>query len=266
MRVPHSKRTTTPNAHQKFVMNWSAERILEVLDECCDAYTFPMLDNGYVYLAATRLSVFRSEIDWAIVIEVFGFSPRSGLPDIHVHTFGSCLRDRNLPANYVTREAYENYLSQNPNNESRFFFSISEGPWQDADDCELVASNASVVPVRETLVPIPSIAEFNRRRINLENGPRIRTFELCRMLAETHREQLLATPAERLVSVPLELRELLILDEWNHPNVVDENERPSGSETFRQLAKLLESGDLSEYHPSALANTHWRNWPNGGTL
>ena len=33
----------------------AAANILSVLDRCCDTYTFPMLDNGYVYLAATRL-------------------------------------------------------------------------------------------------------------------------------------------------------------------------------------------------------------------
>ncbi len=75
-------------------MAFEAEEILAILDRCCDAFTFPMLDNGYVYLAATRLSLYRSATDWAIVIEVFGFSPRSGLPDTHVQTFASRLHDR----------------------------------------------------------------------------------------------------------------------------------------------------------------------------
>ena len=57
----------------------TAGEILEVLDAACDSFAFPMLDNGYVYLAATRLSLFRSAADWAMVIEVFGFSPRAGL-------------------------------------------------------------------------------------------------------------------------------------------------------------------------------------------
>jgi hypothetical protein len=39
---------------------WDAVEILAVLDGCCDSCTFPMLDNGYVYLAATRLSAYRS--------------------------------------------------------------------------------------------------------------------------------------------------------------------------------------------------------------
>ncbi len=53
----------------------SADEILRILDDCGGAFTFPALDNGYVYLAGTRLSLHRSPEDWALVIEVFGFSP-----------------------------------------------------------------------------------------------------------------------------------------------------------------------------------------------
>jgi len=65
----------------------SSEEVLRVLDEAAESYVLPMRDNGYVYLAATRMSLFVSPADWALVIEVFGFSPRSGLPDVGVWTF-----------------------------------------------------------------------------------------------------------------------------------------------------------------------------------
>ena len=42
---------------------WTTDKILQVFDGCCESYTFPMLDNGYVYLAATRLSLHRSPSD-----------------------------------------------------------------------------------------------------------------------------------------------------------------------------------------------------------
>jgi hypothetical protein len=96
-------------------MPFEADHILSVLDRCCDAFTFPMLDNGYVYLAATRLSLHRTAADWAMVIEVFVFSPRSGLPDTHIHTFASALYNRDAPEKYVKREAYDRYLANNPN-------------------------------------------------------------------------------------------------------------------------------------------------------
>lgn len=80
-------------------MPFEADYILSVLESCCDAFTFPMLDNGYVYLAATRLSLFRTASEWAMVIEIFGFSPRSGLPDTHIHTFASTLYNRDARKN-----------------------------------------------------------------------------------------------------------------------------------------------------------------------
>ena len=60
-------------------MTLAVEEILATLDRACDAYTFPMLDNGYVYLAATRLTLHRSETDWAVATEVFELQ---GNPDL----------------------------------------------------------------------------------------------------------------------------------------------------------------------------------------
>jgi hypothetical protein len=77
-----------------------------------------MFDNGYVYLAASRVSVFRSAEDWQLAIEVFGFSPRSEVPDIHIYHFGSSIIRQKGPENFVSQEAFDNYLRNNPNNES----------------------------------------------------------------------------------------------------------------------------------------------------
>jgi hypothetical protein len=242
------------------------EEILSVLDRCCDAFTFPMLDNGYIYLAATRLSLYRSNLDWAMVIEVFGFSPRAGLPDTCIQTFASRLHDRNPPENYVNRQAYERYLADYPNNESRSIFPVREGPWQNAENGEFVAEGAREVLVRERAIPVPSGGEYARHGIELEQPPRAQVFELCRFLAEISREHVLATPEERRVSVLPEMDQVLQLEEWHHPNVVDKDDRPSGSETYQQLACVLATGDVKLYQPSRPSNTHWRNWPDGGRL
>src|SRR4051812_10389026 len=138
-------------------MHFDPEEILSVLDRCCDNYTFPMLDNGYVYLAGTRLSLYRSATDWAIVIEVFGYSLRSGLPDTQIHTFASRLHDRDPPEQYVSREAYENYLVNNPHNDTRFVFPIDEGPWQDPEDGEFVADDAHEVVTRGQALTLPTL-------------------------------------------------------------------------------------------------------------
>jgi hypothetical protein len=246
-------------------VSFDSGQILSILDHCCDAYKFPMLDNGYVYLAATRLSLYRSVADWAMVIEVFGFSPRSRLPDTHIHTFASQLHGRDTPDRYTGREFYDRYLANNPNNDSRFVFPIAAGPWQDADDGEMLAKDASEILVRGFAWQLPSLAQYARVGVNLEQPPRVRTFEVCRFLSEVARDQLLATQQERRVSVLPDMTQLLQLEEWHHPDLAG-GDLASNSETFRQLAQVLATGDVDLYCPSQPANTHWRNWPEGGRL
>jgi hypothetical protein len=245
-------------------MSTTADRILSILDRCCDVHTFPMLDNGYVYPAATRLSLHRSMTNWAMVIEVFGFSPRAGLPDTHICTFAERLHHRNPSEDYVTRDAHQRYLANNPHNESRFVFPIKEGPWQNAENCELVATNGAEVVVRSQPIQLPTFDDYSRHGIELEEPPLPRVFELCRFLADIAREQVLATPQERRVSVSPDMLQILQVEEWHHPNLVD-GERPSDSETFRQFAHVLSTGEPGHYRPPQQPNTHWRIWPDGGT-
>ncbi|MFO0969231.1 MAG: hypothetical protein U0793_27055 [Gemmataceae bacterium] len=246
-------------------MTFDPAEILSILDRCCDAYAFPMLDNGYVYLAATRLSLYRSEMDWAMVIEVFGYSPRAGVPDTSIQTFASRLHDRDPPENYVNRQAYERYLANRPNNEYRSIFPVQAGPWQDEENDEFVAEGADEVLVRTRAIPLPSAGEYVRHGIHLEQAPRVQVFELCRFLAAIARDQVLATAKVRRVSILPGMEQILQLEEWHHPNVVAK-EGPSSSETFQQLARVLATGDARLYRPTQPPNTHWRNWPDGGRL
>jgi uncharacterized protein DUF7003 len=246
-------------------MHFDASQILAVFDRCCDEGTFPMLDNGYVYLAATRLSLHRSPADWAMVIEVFGFSPRAGLPDIQIYTFASRLRDRDSPEGYVSREAYDRYLVDNPNNDSRFAYPVEEGSWQDEEHGDFVAARAIEIARRGRARPLPTVDVYARHGIELEEAPRAQVFERCRFLADVARDEVLATPQEQGVSVLPDMSRILQLDEWRHPDIV-EDQLPSGSEAFQQLARVLASGDIGLYRPSGPANTHWRNWPEGGRL
>jgi hypothetical protein len=246
--------------------NWTIDSILEVLDKCCDAFTFPMLDNGYVYLAATRMTLYRSHMDWAIVIEVFGHSPRSGLPDTHVYTFSSKLHGRKTSADFVSADAYERYLFGNPNNESKFVFPIEEGDWIDSEQPEFVATGQRDVVVRTQKRSMPQKKEYAEAGVVLSEAPRATVFEFCRAMAHIAREHVLATAAERVAHLDQEMRQILQLEEWNHPDVVDDSKRPSGSQTFQQLVEVLVSGDVQKYQPTLLPNTHWKHWPEGGSL
>ena len=88
--------------------------------------------------------------------------------------------------------------------------------------------------------------EYAQRGVAVENPPRVRVFELCRFLADVARDSVLATAKERRISVSPDMKQILQLEEWHHPNVVDDDERPSGSETFQQLAQVLAAGNLPQ--------------------
>ena len=60
---------------------------------------------------------------------------------------------------------------------------------------------------------------------------------------------MLATAQERRVSVLPDMAQILQLEDWHHPNVVDNADRPTGSETFQQLAQVLTTGEVATYHP-----------------
>ena len=247
-------------------MPWSEGEILRILDACCEEFTFPMLDNGYVYLAATRLTAFRSTTDWHITIEVFGFSPRAGIPDTCVYNFGSNLQNRKKVSDFATPEAYQNYVRANPSNELQFFHPIEEGDWIEEEYGETVSSTAREINVRGQSVTVPKPDEYGEFGVTLDAPPQVFVYELCRSLASNHRDLVLATDDERKSMVPDGSRMLLLLDEWNHPNVVDPESRPSGNETFQQIANVLIKGDPSLYSPTQPPNTHWSNWPEGGQL
>jgi hypothetical protein len=244
---------------------WTPKDVLALLDKCCETFTFPMLNNGYIYLAATRLSLYRSVSDWAIVIEVFGFSPRAGMPNTSVQTFASRLHARDRERDYVNRMGYDMYLANNPNNEFRNAFPVAKGPWQDPEDLEFLGGEATAVELRGKSVQIPNLDEYERHSIALEEPPRVRVFEFCRYLADIARDQVLATPQERRVSILPDMNQILQLEEWHHPDVADD-ELPSQSATFQQLAEALLTGDVTHYRPTQLSNTHWCNWPDGGQL
>lgn len=246
-------------------MNWETDDILDVLDRCAERNSFPMLDNGYVYLAASRLSLFRSPSDWAMVIEIFGYSPRASLPDTHLYTFGSKVERSRREADFVSREAYDAYVENNPHNESTFVFPIEAGSWQDTYNDELMSPEPSEVSIRGRLVATPTRTEYSARGLELESSENVHVFEFCRWLAETERQSVLATPEERRICVSPELVQILQLEEWRHPDLLS-NERPSELRTFRALAEALIHGRAERHQAPEPSNTDWRNWPGGGAL
>lgn len=225
--------------------------ILDQLDACATAYDFPMLDNGYIYPAGTRLSAYRSTEHWAIIIEVVGLNNR--LWDYErfencLYCFGNCL--------------YEAPGIQN----SRLVLPVPEqddifdekGGW-------CVRLEADYILIRDKRIAIPKDkAMLSANGVEPKNPGTISIVELLRVLYPEYRSLFLATENELRAHIPGDISLILQLEEWRHPDIVDE--KPSDLVTFKEIAEVLVSGDATAYKGTSIPNTHWSNWPMGGAL
>lgn len=233
---------------------FTRDEILSQLDACARQFDFPMLDNGYVYLADVRLGAFRDDTRWALAIEVIGVNNRAGGHDgINncLHLFGNCLKRPWGTAN----EDFLYFSGDGP-----------DGPTFVDDSLCTVRPTARSIRIRDRII------EFNlnevaavHQGIDLDAQPEVHAHELLRWLVPKHRDLFLITEGELWERIPADLPLVLLLDEWHHPDLAGD-EMPSDSLTFRMIADVLVTGDPSRYRPTREPNTHWRFWPEGGTL
>lgn len=233
---------------------YTAKDILQQLDKCAAEFTFPMLDNGYVYLADSRLSAYRDEKRWALLIEVVGYSYRGGGHDgitNCLHIFGNC-----LPFAPGTNDA--NFLHVTDNSE--------EGDTFDEESQQSLNPDVGSMLIRGQRIKIQKDIDFYRLKgIELEEPPQIMVWEFLRSIIDDHKELFLATEEEIRQRIPGDLSRILKLDEWYHNDLANA-EMPGENETFQMIAKVLETGDSKLYQPTREPNNHWKNWPDGGTL
>ncbi|MFG2199785.1 DUF7003 family protein [Kitasatospora sp. NPDC048715] len=206
--------------------------ILGQFDLCADKGEFPDLDNGYYYPVDARIHLLGDSTRWAVVAELLGYNPRGGnLIDV-MHRFGNCLT-RGEPG-------FGDFLARVDNMEEI-----------DPAGAEVYAGGVRVV-VRGTALTVDADADTPLQ-------------DVFRLLAPANRTLLLADETELRAGIPSDLPELMRLDEWNQPEDFWDV-MPSGHETFRMIAEVLDSGDPTRYRPTLPANTHWSHWPDAGTL
>ncbi|HEY4064169.1 MAG TPA: hypothetical protein VGM30_19820 [Puia sp.] len=235
-------------------MVYSTADILLQLDQCAGEFTFPMLDNGYVYPVSSRLTAYRDENRWALIIEVFGFNVRAGGHDgidNCLHIFGNC-----LPFEPGTNNSNFLYVTADS----------GEGPTFDEEYGNTLNPGIGNMLLRGQTIPVSSDPAFYRLRgIEPEDPSNIRIWEYLRAIKDNYEQAFLATEEELRVRIPADLPQAMRLMEWFHPDLAAE-EKPSECETFQMIAKVLETGAVSWYRPTLPPTNAWKNWPDGGTL
>jgi len=230
-----------------------ARAILDQFDLCAKNFTFPMLDNGYVYLGTVRLSAYRDFQDWLVIIEVVGANIRAGSHNSIqncLHLFGSDLHRPPGTAN-------EDFLSITRD--------VPQHPVFDESIDWILRPSADRIQIRDKEVRFEtSQAILKAKGIIPDRKGNLHAGDLIRLLLPEYRNDLLATEAELLERNPHHLPLFLRLEEWHHPDLAG-GEIPSESHTFQMLVKTLESDDPATYVPLK-PNTDWYNWPESGTL
>lgn len=232
---------------------FTEQEILHQLDDCSQDFAFPMLDNGYVYLADVRLHAFADAENWAIVIEHLGYDVRSGDHDgivDCVHYFGNCLRRK--PG--IATEDFLMWTADGPDDMT----------FQEEINWHLKSATGSIY-IRDELVEFDCTPETLKEQGIKMAEERPGGADLLRSLLPECRDILFATDEELRVQLAKKPPLLLKLDEWYHPDLAGD-ELPSANETFQMIAKVLCTGDAKQYKPTQAPNTHWTNWPGGGTL
>lgn len=239
----------------EWIWKWrKVKKILQQLDSCAVEFTFPMLDNGYVYLIDSRMTLFSSKNYWGITIEVIGFSTRGGGHDginNAVHIYG------NFPG---CRPGLQN---------KNFFYFTDDINGQKAFDEEYQfylnprAKSVLIDGIEYELVHQKE--QYSKAEIPI-NGDYIGIQDYLRLIWPQIVEKPFLSTEKLLQITHRDLNEKMRLEEWWHPDLV-EDELPSKTETFIKIAHAFVNDDFNRLSKlSESTNTNWRNWPEGGVL
>ena len=139
-----------------------SDKVLMQLDNCNSNFMFPFLDNGNVYLADTRMSVYANSSNWAIIIEVVGYNPRAWQTD----GFDNCLY------------CYGNHLTKKPGiDNDNFLFPIGNGtsePLFRKGESEIINPFATDLKISKNIVSVINDSMiYSRNGITLKVPPSI---------------------------------------------------------------------------------------------
>lgn len=224
------------------------QRIFEDLDKHASEFNFPVLDNAYVEMAATRMTVFKGREDWVLAFEVLGYSTQEGAFVDDLYAFGSCLE----------KEGFVNSRT--------IMFAAIESPLIDPSTEAWIADwqGWAVVVRGKTYSFSPQREEYTAHGIDvpLNGGPgSLRESQLMRFFvhSEGTRELYMAEPELRQeLHLPPEMPVFLQTEQWEHPDIAGQ-EKPSENVSIRSILAALDSDSPLDFQRGC-PNTEWWRW------
>ena len=277
----------------------NAFEVLNTLDNynVNEFWSFFSLNHPYCYTIDSRLNVFTGPHNaWAIVCEVLGYNPRAGCITLELTFLGNCLI--NLP---ITNNKSSNVRRVIPVDWDQFEETIDIETLKPGAVWWMVRGEK--VPLSHNK---KDYTDNGIELQELENPNEISIEEAGRLIILKYADLFRATDEELYQSLPDNLNKILVLDEWHHQefylqlsmfedpaflSLFDKGEepvkeqirkqraqteqynqeewdknRPSLYETWQQIADVIATGDVSLYRPTIKPNSHWKNWPESGTM
>jgi len=251
-------------------MALTTTEILYTLDHCDDEtpFNFITLNHPYVYLIDSRLNVYRNYAGkWAIVSEVLGFNPRGGVISLELYYLGNCIRTIKTPQDTVFNNWYT-------------VFPIDFDSQIETTDGEALMPDAVFWLIRGKQIPLShDKRDYLNAQIELRGyapgGGEIKLEEVLVIDEWYHKGfsqsaylPLRSEYINNLIAGNPEMREIIESDlqrkrEWDERQWQD---RPSSYETWQQIAEVIVSGDPSLFKPTIAPNSHWKNWPESGSM
>lgn len=223
--------------------------LLQQLDQCASIFTFPMLDNGYVYFGNAGLHVMQNYEKYAVVIDVWGFNPRSGQDGLStiLHVFGNCIKGKPGFTDNVLDVVYP----------------IRTEEVQILNDDESYNCSVRQLMIRDSIIDIPTEKSiYSENQIQIEEE--IMVYDVMRYLGIKHRSLVMADRNEilrRINFVPTTFRSF---DKWLHPDVCND-ELPSSSSTFQSIYEAIQRNSVDDLVLPG-DNIHFAHWPESGSL
>ncbi|TAE07714.1 MAG: hypothetical protein EAZ95_18085 [Bacteroidetes bacterium] len=206
------------------------------------------LEHGYCETAGNSIHLYADSTRWVIVFEKSGYQNRSKTAEIELYYVGNCIDypiEKQPERNYITNVSRLILI------DSIEFERIENKDGAEMERFELIGQNIEEIKIRDKFVSYDNPKK------------RIKFGDLIRYLHETNPTLISATEDEIQKHIPKDIPKLMKIDEFHFISSYEDTNLPSQQETYKLIAKVLTTGDTTNWKTTQKPNNSWKNWKSG---
>lgn len=272
---------TSKNDKRNILMPYNEQEILTELDLAFNGtpsdkfpkgkpediiYNFFLdLEHGYCETAGSKIHLFVDSTRWAIVFEKSGYQNRAGQAEIELTYIGNCI---DYPIDSYPDRNYISNVSNIILIDGEEFEQIENKDGEEMETFELIGHTVKEIKVRDQYVPFDNdYKNYEKLGIDVrayDNPKKLIGFgELIRYFNETNPEIISATEDDIREHIPNDIPKLMTIKDFHFSSAYDKDTPPSKIETYKLIAKILTTKEISHWKPTLEPNNSWKNWESG---